>query len=80
MEENLIFLKMEDDLKFCQEDYDFNFFFKWTMEDHLNIFENVNRPQFVFQMEKTTSISFQIEDDLNIPMNRRQPQKAIKNK
>ena len=38
------------------------------MKDHLNILENVRRPQFVFQMEKTTSICFQIEDDLNIPM------------
>ena len=49
------------------------------MEDNLNILENVKQPQFVFQMEKTTSICFQIEDDLNIPMNGRQPKKALKN-
>ena len=47
------------------------------MEDHFNILENGRLPQFVFQMEKLTSICFQIEDDLNIPVNGR-PKKRYK--
>jgi hypothetical protein len=61
MEDNLKKIQMEDDLIFFHMEDNLYFF---QMEDILNFLVNKRRPQY-FGKWKTTSIFWQMEDDIN---------------